>query len=297
MLKTWKNKIKYKFFSNLYRSRLQTKVSRGEQLLLINEYKKLTHEKRPLPSFNEIGFQEYSGTDEDGILLFLFSLLGIKNKVLVDIGCATPLGSNSANLILNHQWWGALIDGGEISINATKSLYSSTPSVRNFPPVATKAFVTAENINSLITDTGIEGEIDLLSIDIDGIDYWIWEAINVIKPRVVVVEYQPALGPDESLTVPYKSDFFRDDYPINIDSGEIIYAGASLAAFNKLAKKKGYSLIATNTQEFNAFFVHDDVNNGILSELPIENCFQHPRSKFLIKKYFNAAKAMPWDEV
>ena len=170
MIKTWKNKLKYKLFSNLYRSRLQTKVSRGEQLLLMNSYRKLVIEKKSLPSFHDVGFQEYSGTDEDGILLFLFAVLGIKNKVLVDIGCGTPIGSNSANLILNHQWWGTLLDGSDVSIDSTNALYSATPTVRNFIPTAKKAFVTIDNINQLIADRGVKGEIDLLSIDIDGID-------------------------------------------------------------------------------------------------------------------------------
>lgn len=297
MINIWKSKIKYKFLSNLYKSRLQTKVSRGEQLLLIDSYRRLVQEGRPLPSFKDIGFQEHSGTDEDGILLFLFAVLGIKNRVLVDVGCATPVGSNSANLILNHQWWGLLLDGSDVGIDATKALYAATPSVRNCPPVVKKAFVTVENINQLITDSGIDGEIDLLSIDIDGIDYWLWDAIDVVNPRVVVVEYQTALGAEESLTVPYKADFSRDDYTINSDPSEIVYAGASLAAFNKLAKKKGYSLVACNSQEFNAFFVRDDVNNNVFPEIPLEKCFEHPRSRNMVDKHLAAAKQMPWEEI
>ena len=257
-----KSKIRYKLFSSVFKSRIKANVSRGEQLLL-----------------------------------YIYALLGTSNKVLVDIGCATSYGSNSANLILNHQWTGLLLDGSDGAVDLTNSFYASFPMVRNHAPIAIKSFVTAENINTLIKDSGIEGDIDLLSIDIDGVDFWVWKAIDAINPRVVIVEYQPVLGAEESLTVPYKADFYRHDYEINSDHGKIVYAGASLAAFNKLAKDKGYSLVACNTQEFNAFFIRDDVNNRKFPEIPLSDCFIHPRTKKVMDDFFIKVKSLPWDNV
>lgn len=92
-----------------------------------------------------------------------------------------------------------------------------------------------------------------MSIDIDGVDYWIWDAITVIKPRVVVLEYQDIIGPDKALTMPYSDDFDASNYPMTLGMPD--FCGASLPAFVKLARKKGYRLVGCNRLYYNAFFI------------------------------------------
>lgn len=292
-----RQKLRYTIIGFKYRARLGVFVSRGEQIALIHQYQ-IRKQLDCLPSsLKDVGFQQYSGTDEDGILLYLFAVVGVTNKILVDIGCASPVGSNSANLIINHQWWGLLVDGSQQAVDHTNALYRNIPNVKGHPPTVVQKFISAENVNAILLENDIVGEIDLLSIDIDGVDYWVWKAIKEINPRVVVVEYQPAVGSDASITVPYDASFDRSQHVINRNSSEIVYAGASLQAFTKLGREKGYVLVGCNTQEFNAFFVRDDVNNGVLEEVSVAECFNHTRTKYIIAKHQSRTLAMDWENV
>jgi hypothetical protein len=106
----------------------------------------------------------------------------------------------------------------------------------------------------LIRRNGITGEIGLLSVDIDGNDYWVWEAIDVVCPSVVVVEYNSRFGPEKSVTVPYDARFVRSRA-----HHSTIYYGASLAALCLLGKRKGYSFVGCNKGGNNAFFVRSEL--------------------------------------
>lgn len=129
------------------------------------------------------------------------------------------------------------------------------------------AFITAENINSIILKNGISGDIGLLSIDVDGNDYWVWKAINSISPRIVICEYNSLFGPKAKVTIPYDKDFERTRAHYSN-----LYFGASLAALESLAKEKGYSLVGSNSAGNNAFFVRNDVM-GDLKMLSAEEAY------------------------
>ena len=160
----------------------------------------------------------------------------------------------------------------------------------NFPPHINNAWVTRENVNKLIEGNGFSGEIDLLSIDMDGVDYWIWDAISCTSPRVVIVEYHNILGPDRSITVPYTPDFNRfDSHPD--------YLGASLKAFVKLGRKKGYRLIGVNKYEFNAFFIRNDIASDLFPEIEVSSCFAHAQSRDGMEKRYPDIKNFEWIEV
>ena len=139
-------------------------------------------------------------------------------------------------------------------------------------------------------DNGVEGEIDLFSLDIDGIDYWIWNAVSVIQPRVVLVEYQDIWGPERAVTVPYKPDFNRFD--VHPD-----FYGASLPAFVKLGHAKGYRLVGVNRYGFNAFFVRKGIGEDVLPEIPVADCFSHPKVIQGMKKRLPAVENLAWQEV
>lgn len=203
--------------------RVQEAALRAEQVGLALRYRDLARSGADLPSLREVGFRVFSDTDEDGILLYLFSVLGTTDRRFVDIGASSPWGSNTANLIRHHGWTGLLVEADPRTAAATSRAYARDPDLR-YPPRVAHAFVTVENVNGLLREHGMTGEIDLLSIDIDGMDYWVWEAVEAVSPRVVVIEFQDILGPDRAVTVPYSPGFVRADHAVNAGTND--YVGA-----------------------------------------------------------------------
>jgi hypothetical protein len=118
---------------------------------------------------------------------------------------------------------------------------------------AQSAFITRENINDLIASAGFGGEIGLLSIDLDGNDYWVWEALNVVHPIICVCEYNAVLGDLHPICTPYHESFNRTKA-----HHSNLYFGASIAALRSLAAKKGYRFVGTNSAGNDAFFVRED---------------------------------------
>jgi len=262
------------------------------QVALTLQYKELAATKRRLPAFDSVQFRVFSGEGQDGILLYIFSIVGATNKMAVELCVGDVVGSNTANLIVNHGWNALLIDGNEGAIDINRRFYASRRDTSIWPPTMVHAWVTAENINQVIGNNGYSGEIDLLSLDIDGVDWWIWRAIDCISPRVVVVEYNDLWGPEKSVTVPYRPDFVAE---WSVDGPD--YAGASLPAFVKLGKEKGYRLIGCERYGFNAFFMRNDVGEELFPEVPALSCFWHPRTKWCSEKRLPRVAHKTWVEV
>jgi hypothetical protein len=271
------------------------------QIGLSLHYKGLAQSGGTLPSFREVGFKVFSQTDEDGVLLFIFSLIGVTNRKCVEICAGNGIECNTANLILNHYWTGLMFDGDSEQVKHGQEFYRSHPAVLVYPPRFQHAWITRDNVNSLVKENGYEGEIDLLSLDLDGVDYWIWEALNVITPRVVVLEYHGILGPDRACTVPYRDDFQMTEYTTAIGMphsfGAHDFFGASLPAFVKLGKRKGYRLVGCNVYGYNAFFVRQGIGEQLLPEIPVADCFTHPFVISAMKERFPAVRDLPWVDV
>jgi hypothetical protein len=192
-------------------------------------------------SFDEVEFRNHSQNGEDGILWYVFSLIGTTKKECVEICAGDGTQCNCANLIINHGWTGLLFDGDARSISAGQVFYRSHPDTFTYPPKLVHAWVTAENVNDLISANGFRGEVDLLSLDIDGVDYWVWKAIDAVAPRVVIAEVQAIWGCQTSVTVPYSPDFKAE-----FVQGFGVYSGASLPALVKLGKEKAIASSAVN---------------------------------------------------
>jgi hypothetical protein len=224
------------------------------------------------------------------LLLHIFGLIGLTNRICVEMAVGSPHGANTTNLICNWGFTGLLVDGDEELIRHTVEFYRRHGDTWIDPPRAVSAWITAENINDLIRDNGIAGEIDLFSLDLDGIDYWLWKKLDVIRPRVVVLEYQDIWGPDASVTVPYDPDFRHPE-------GSYDYAGASLAAMVKLGREKGYRLVGCNRYGFNAFFVRNDLGGEVLPEVPARECFKHPLTLRGMRDRLPHAQTFRWQEV
>jgi hypothetical protein len=198
--------------------------------------------------------KEYSQNGEDGIINAIFKMIGTTNKYYVEFGVEDGIESNSRYLWKHKGWKGLMMDGGhendEINLQ--------------------KEFITAENIEELFTKHNVPKELDLLSIDIDGNDYWLWKAISNYHPRVVIMEYNAHVPPTISKTIPYQADFCWDGTD---------YFGASLLALATLGKQKGYTLIGTDRNGVNAFFVLTELVAGNFTPLSIEALFHPPAFK------------------
>lgn len=238
------------------------------QLSLRLQYQNLLRTASPLPDFADVEFRCYSQNAEDGILLYVFSLLGTTTRKSVEIGAGDGIECNTANLIINHGWRGLLIDGDPLQAARGRGFYARCPNTWLSPPKFVSSWITVENINKLVTDAGFAGEIDLLSIDLDGIDYWIWRTLDCLRPRVVVLEFNALGGPEKSLTVPYRSDFQLDyvSQPYRF--------GATLTAFAKLGRQKGYRLVGVQALGYNAFFVRAGVGEELLPERSPRECYK-----------------------
>jgi hypothetical protein len=273
--------------------RYQTALLQVGQVQLTLRYKELAATGGPLPSYRDVGFRVFCDADEDGIILFLLSVVGSGCKQLVDLGSASVTASNSSNLILHHGWSGLLVDANAEGVRTAREQFNDLGVI---PPNIVSSWLTAEGVNDLIVENlPLPGEVDLLSIDIDGNDYWVWRAINAITPRVVVIEYQDILGPTRSVTIPYDPKFSLDQYEVNAKLNN--YVGASLRAMVKLGEAKGYRLVATNSYGFNAFFVRNDLATDQLPQISVEDGFPHPWNDYGMRERWPLVADMPWQQV
>jgi hypothetical protein len=258
---------------------LNTMSSKEAQLALYHTYRDMAS-RGIVPRFSDVGFRRHSQFEEDGILLFIFALIGTTNKTAVEICAGDGIECMSTNLILNHGWWGYLFDGNERKVERGRAFFRNAKDTFLYPPKFTHAWITAENVNDLISKSGIAGDIDLLALDIDGMDYWVWKAIKCIRPRVVVCETHNVIGAGDPLTIPYDPNFI-----ITVPD----YHSASLAAMTKLAEEKGYRLVGTHRYGFNAFFILKEVAADILPSVTPAQCLQDP--------YTLEARSVSWPKV
>lgn len=240
--------------------------------------------------FQDTGFRVFSQSDEDGLLLYIFSQIGFKTRLVLDIAAGSPLGGNTTNLIVNWGCHALLLEGNVKLVEEANMFYQRNMDTELFPPLVRQAWVTAENINQLVSKEGFSGEIDLFSLDVDGVDYWLWDSLDVVSPRVIMVEYQNMFFSDEAVTVPYRADFNR--FTTHPD-----FFGASLAAFVKLAHRKGYRLVGCNRYGFNAFFVRNDLACSRLPEVPLDSCLRHPMVRAACDTKRSAVLHLPWETV
>ena len=256
-----------------------SKADRVAQIQLVLQYQALLQNQAPLPSFADVEFSATSQNGEDGILLFLFTVIGTINKRVVEICAGDGIECNAANLILNHGWEGLLFDGKETAVKRGQTFYQQRTNawrLRRLPPKLVHAWIEPATINELVAQHGMTGPIDLLSLDMDGVDYWVWQALEVVQSRLVVLEYNNRWPADRSVTVPNSKDFVA----IEADTEGEGYFGASLAAFNKLARQKGYRLIGANSPNTNAFFLQNGIADDLFPEVSVASCLSSDYARY-----------------
>jgi hypothetical protein len=242
-------------------------LDQGVQHLLTAQYRQLLQVGAPLPALRETEATFFSQNGEDGVLLFLFAVLGHGDRLAAEICAGDGIECCSANLVVNHGWHALLLDGDDANLDRGRAFYADSRHQWYDPPVLQRAWITAENAAGVVADAGFGDPLDLLVIDIDGMDFWVWRALRHLSPRVVVTEVNPGLG-DESVTLTYDPEFTRP--------AEVPFASTSLPAMVSLATELGYRFVGTERFGINAFFVREDLAADRLPAVSVSDALSVP---------------------
>jgi hypothetical protein len=249
-------------------NRLVAELSQTNDLLAAAVYENARQSPRMLDRKRLVGhgFKVYSQHDEDGIIEEIFRRIGETNRFFIEFGVGDGL-ENCTTYCLLKGWHGVWIDGSAACYQDI--LKNMAPVIDSRQLSVLHAFITAENIQSLFERAGIQAEFDLLSIDIDFNDYWVWKAIIDYRPRVVAIEYNASFQRSVACVVPYTPTRIWD---------YTNYYGSSLKALEKLGSEKGYRLVGCNYTGVTAFFVRDDlVEDRFCEPFTAENHFEPAR--------------------
>lgn len=219
---------------------------------------------RRIRDLSDVEFKVYSQWGEDGIIDWLVSHVEMPNDRFVEFGVEAFDEANCRFLLRNRNWKGLVLDGSEANMTSLRS----QPLYWMHDLTAKAAFITTDNIDGLIAGAGFGGPLGILSVDIDGNDYWVWEAMTCVAPAIVICEVNPVFGDTRAVTVPYDPAFRRF---ISHHSG--LHFGASIAALIHLAGKKGYRFVGTSSTGINAFFVKDELARPVLDLIETVKAF------------------------
>lgn len=221
-------------------------------------------ENRQINGVKGVEFQTFSQNGEDGIIQYLVQNLPIKTKKFIEFGVENYMESNTRFLLEHDTWSGLILDGSKENID-----YIHNDEIYwRFDLRARQTFITRENINELLRQEGMSGHIGLLCIDIDGNDYWVWEAITEVESDIVVIEYNPRFGAERAVTIPYDPAWTR--FKVHYSG---VYYGASIKALEKLGARKGYALVAVNQTGSNLFFVKRELLNNKVKAVTAEEAY------------------------
>jgi len=222
--------------------------------------------RSPLVSELELHeYSVYSQHGEDGILQTLFAKLPVDHKFIVEFGAHDGIKMSNSRYWINEQGWSAfLIESDRRFFRALSELYAGQQKIRLL-----RSLVTPENIDALFSAANVPHNFEILSIDIDSIDFYVWEGLSTFRPKVVVIESNPSIPPGQDYVVP------RDKA---LDYGGSSREGASIAALHRLGVSKGYQLIYSELSGANLFFV-DNPLVSYLDAVPLspEELYQPPQ--------------------
>ena len=245
-----------------------------------------------VPGLGRYEYSWLSQNGEDGILRYIFNEIGFESRWFVEFGFGAAQ-CNALRLMLKEGFHGLLMDGSGENVRCFQHAARRLGIDR---VTAVHTFITRENLQQLVQDNGVPRDIDLLSLDVDGNDYWFWEELECISPRVVCIEYNAGIGPELALTVPYDESFER--YSKHASG---FFYGASLAALEALGRRKGYYLIGCDSTGTNAFFLRDDIEIDGVPALTASEAFR-PHANWLGRGISEAEqlefmRSMPYEEI
>lgn len=290
MISTIKNLIRdqYKFQNELFSEVVKNRTLMQKQLMTFFRHNELSL-RDPI-----LDYSVYSESNEDAIVLYLLSKLNVQgNFRFIDIGGGRNLkGSNTANLFIHHGAQGLIIEGNADNCKILQNSLSKYGT--HLLPIIINKYVGIKNVNQIIQENlDISKDIHLLSLDIDSIDLWIWEALTVVSPYIVVVEFQCVLKAEESLVVP--KNFSEPTFVTRNNRRYAIHNSGSLKAFEKLAAKKGYRLIGTSELGFNAIFVKNELPLDHLKTISVEEGLDKEFVRWAQREFYEDTKKLEWD--
>ncbi len=263
---SWKETLYKKLRRTLFLENIFDKQQLGNQIQ-ITEFLEKNLYQNPLYAhkLNKFEFQAFSQFGEDGIIEEIFNRIGTTNKYFVEFGVEDGTETNTTYLLLKD-WSGLWIDGSADNVAEINKHFSGKIASKQLKVI--QRFIRSENIESIFAENGVPAEPDLLSIDIDRNDYYVWEAITHYKPRVVVIEYNAIMRPGCSFKVAYDGEAVWDGTS---------HTGASLEALCELGNQKGYRLVGCSYAGVNAFFVREDFATTFASPYTTEHYYEPPR--------------------
>ena len=256
ILKPIKSKLLHRVRKSI-NGALEAKIQAGEERIYDSQLLQgrmacwQTRSREKIQSLQDIEFKVFSQWGEDGIIDWLIERAAIPPRLhtFVEFGVESYREANTRFLLENRNWRGLVMDGDPALAENLKK----DPLFWRYDLAAKSAFITRENVNDLIGSAGFTGEVGLLSVDVDGNDYWIWEAISVIQPVICVCEYNAVFGDLHAISVPYDPEFMCSRSHFSH-----LYFGASVAALRSLAARKGYRFVGTTSAANDAFFIRED---------------------------------------
>jgi hypothetical protein len=239
------------------------KMLQGKVLSEINASKRSTN-------LIDYEFKVFSQWGEDGILQKLINAVEIRDRTFIEFGVEDFFESNCRFLLMNNNWSGFVVDGSQQNIDRLRNSYFYW----RYQIDSVAEFVTRDNVDAVLSLSKFDRDIGVLSIDIDGVDYFVFEAITAFRPRILILEYNAVFGKTRKITVPYSERFHRTAAHYSN-----LYFGASLPALHELAAKKGYALVGTTSSGVNAFFVREDLLNDALAAQTAESAYNPSKTR------------------
>ncbi len=243
-------------------------------------------------SLDQVGFSRFSEFEEDGHLLYLLTLAGSTSRTVVEISSQDGRTCMATNLLVHHRWRGFLFDGDPVFVADGQRFFARHPATRALPPFMRTEWFTRENVNRALAAACVPGEVDVLSLDIDGNDLHLWNAMT-LQPQILICEFNNAVPSTLALTIPYQRDFNFTTLPPD----QALFRSASLAAYVAVSRRKGYRLVGINALGFNAIFLRDDVLATEMPEIPVTVLDANPAAGEMRAKWWPRLSQLQWLEV
>lgn len=240
--------------------------------ILISKILDNFHFNQKIKSINEIEYSVFSQFGDDGILSYLVNILNLSKKKFIEIGTEEYEECNTRLLLEKFNMSGLIIEGNKRHTSKIKK----KELMWKYDLRLVEEFVKKDNIQNILLDNNYTKDIAVLSIDIDGNDYWIWEAVD-LEPDIVVIEYNSIFGSKEECSTIYRDDFTRSSEHLS----NKLY-GSSIQALIKLAQRKNYFFLGTNLNGNNAYFLQKKYQDKFINFDKLINIskFREARNKY-----------------
>lgn len=262
-----KNKIK----SLIYKSNITRELDNQKIQIAKNFFLNLKLNLKNIKDIENVFYKVFSQNGEDGIIQYLLYSLKINTPKFVEIGTENYLESNTRYIYETCSTDGLIIDG---HVNLEEKISKFLPLYKGNLKIINK-LIESDSIIDILKKNNFIKDLDIFSIDIDSVDYWVIKELPDKISKIFIAEYNPYFGPDLEITVPNIKNFNRTDYHYS----NLCY-GSSLKAIINILKEKGFSFIGVNDLKNNAFFVLNEYLKLVSLNPPKENLLEYTRAKY-----------------